>query len=186
MEQSLKIIKVYTDGSASVAGPLKGKSGFGTYFPDLFGRKKAFSLGFENGKTGEMEVLALLYAIRALPKKLFYRVKLEIYSDSEYVVKTFTEQRLEKWESNNWTNTSGVVANKELWIKILKEIRERRYLSLNLNHIKSHQVEKEKDSDKKRALLKNENIIGNLMADRLANYKRHTTRLKSTKDLKFI
>jgi len=167
-------INVYTDGSASVAGSMKGYSGFGCYFPDLFGKPKAFSIGFEKGKTGEMEVLALLYAIKQMP---FTEVILNVYSDSEYVVKTFTEDRLQKWKSNGWTNTSGEVANKNLWIKIDREVLSRPKMKLNLIHIRSHQVDKEKDPDKKKLLMSNPHIVGNLMADKLADYKRHTTRL---------
>jgi len=170
-------IIAYTDGSASVAGDLKGCSGFGTYFPDLFGEKKAFSLGFEQGKTGEMEVLALLYAIRQIPTSLKESVKLTIYSDSEYVVKTFTENRLEKWRKNNWKNTSGEVKNKELWILIHQALEKRKHLELELVHIRSHQVEKEKNLVRKQWLLESPHIIGNRVADELANYKRHKQRI---------
>lgn len=176
-------IVAYTDGSASVAGSMKGYSGFGTYFPDLFGEKKAFSIGFNNAKVGEMEVLALLIAIKQMPKKGKEQIKLTVYSDSEYVVKTFTENRLKKWKENNWTNTSGEVANKRLWILIDKELLTRPLLKLELKHIKSHQVEKEKCPIKKKELMSDPNIIGNLMADSLANYKRHTTRLVDTQSL---
>lgn len=178
-------IVAYTDGSASVAGNMKGFSGFGTYFPNLFGEKKAFSLGFENGKTGEMEVLALLYAIRQVPKKSVHSIKLTVYSDSEYVVKTFTENRIGKWRSNNWANTSGEVKNKALWIKVWNELQVRGFLVLKMIHIKSHQVDREKDLEKKKELMSNPHIVGNLMADKLADYKRHKTRLLDTGCLKF-
>lgn len=174
----MKEIFAYTDGSASVAGKLAGQGGFGTYFPDLFGKKKAFSLGFRKAKTGQMEVCALLYAIRAMPLKCLYPIKLSVYSDSEYVVKTFTESRLQKWMSNGWTNSSGEVANKELWISIVKELNLRGYLNLQMNHIRSHQVEKVKDIGEREKLLKNPHIIGNLMVDKLADYKRHTELLQ--------
>lgn len=180
-------IIAYTDGSASVAGSMKGMSGFGTYFPNLFGEKKAFSIGFENGKTGEMEVLALLYAIRQMP--VLYRgeqIKLTVYSDSEYVVKTFTENRLEKWRKANWTNTSGEVKNKDLWIKIHEELSKRSFLKLEMKHIKSHQVEKEKNAEKRDLLLKNPHIIGNSIVDKLADYKRHNKRLPDITHLKLL
>ncbi len=173
-------IVAYTDGSASVAGPMKGYSGFGTYFPNLFGERKAFSLGFKNGKTGEMEVLALLVAIKQMPRKSVEKIKLTVYADSEYVVKTFTENRLERWRENGWRNTSGEVANKRLWVYIYMMLKSRSYLELETKHIKSHQVEKEKDQTQKRELMNNPHIIGNLMADSLANYKRHSTRLLDT------
>lgn len=176
-------IVAYTDGSASVAGSMKGFSGFGTYFPNLFGERKAFSIGFENGKTGEMEVLALLMALKQMPKRSEEQIKLTVYADSEYVVKTFTENRLEKWKENGWTNTSGEVANKHLWVKIYEMLRFKKYLKLEMKHIKSHQVEKEKDLTKRRELMKNPHVIGNLMADSLANYKRHTTRFLDTYSL---
>lgn len=168
-------INCYTDGSASVAGQMKGYSGFGTYFPNLFGKKKAFSLGFKNGKTGEMETLALLFAIKQMP---FTEVTLNVYADSEYVVKTFTEGRLKRWKENGWKNTSGEVANKALWIQIDREVLSRPAMTLNLIHIRSHQVEKEKDPAKRKLLMSNPHIVGNLMADKLADYKRHTERLE--------
>jgi ribonuclease HI len=178
------IITAYTDGSASVAGSMKGYAGFGTYFPDLFGQKKAFSAGFENGLTGQMEVLALLTAIKQMPLK--DNIKLVVYSDSEYVVKTFTEGRLERWRKADWTNTSGEIKNKDLWIKIHKELKSRSHLKLEMKHIKSHQVEKEKNLEKRALLLKNPHIIGNSVVDKLADYKRHTKRFPDITHLKLL
>lgn len=168
-----KKIVAYTDGSAVVAGTRKGNGGFGTYFPDLFGEKKAFSMGFKDAKTGQMEVMALLYAVEAMPLKHPEKVILQVYSDSEYVVKTFTENRLEKWISQGWTNSSGVVKNKVLWEKIVFGLEARSYLELELHHIRSHQVEKAKTDADKECLLKDKHIVGNMIADRLADYKRH-------------
>ena len=169
-----KTIICYTDGSASVAGKMAGQGGFGTYFPDLFGKKVAFSSGYKNAKVGQMEVCALLYAIRAMPEKCLYPVTLEVYSDSEYVVKSFTENRLYNWVNNNWTNTSGEVKNRYLWEKIVSELSIRRYMTLKMKHIRSHQIEKEKCPIKKALLRKNPHIQGNLVVDMLADYKRHT------------
>lgn len=172
----MREIIAYTDGSAVVAGKDKGKGGFGTYFPDLFGKQKAFSLGYKNGKTGQMEVTALLYAIKAMPLDLGHqKAKLIVYSDSEYVVKTFTEKRLSKWVKAGWRNSSGEVANLELWKKIVGELYVKRghYLELEMRHIKSHQVEKAKNIFEKKNLMNDPHIIGNMMADRLADYKRH-------------
>lgn len=176
----------YTDGSASVAGQMSGRGGFGTYFPNLFGRKRAFSLGFDNIKVGAAESLALLYAIRAMPKTYNESLKLVVYSDSEYICKTFTEGRLEKWRDNGWTNTSGEVKNKAIWIAVHQGLWERKYLQIELRHIRSHQVEKEKDPEKKANLLANIHIQGNLVVDALANYKRHEKRLNSIFDLSFM
>lgn len=164
-------ITAYTDGSAVVVGKCKGHGGFGTYFPSLDGKPQAFSQGYKDTKTGRMEITALYYAII----QWHYKKKgvLEVYSDSEYVVKSFTENRLQKWILNGWTNTSGEVKNKDLWMKIMEELEKRPQMTLKMVHIKSHQLDKVKDITKKNELLKNEHVIGNAVADRLADHKRH-------------
>ena len=54
-------------------------------------------------------------------------------------------------------------------------------MELEMIHIRSHQVEKMKDPAKKKALMQDPNIVGNMMADRLADYKRHAELLDSDK-----
>lgn len=169
----MRNIYVYTDGSAVVRGAMAGHGGFGTYFPNLFGEPKAFSKGFSYTKTGRMEITALLTAIKSIPKTSLEKINLICYSDSEYVVKTFTENRLEKWIENNWTNSSGDVKNRDLWESVKKELGKRDFLTLEMRHIKSHQVEKCKDRNKKEELLKDPHIRGNMIVDKLADYKRH-------------
>ena len=177
----MKRIVAYTDGSAVVSGKMKGRGGFATYFPDLNGKAVAYSLGFENAKTGQMEVMALLIALKSLPLKE-KETLLQVYSDSEYVVKTFTEGRLGRWIANGWRNSSGIPKNLELWKKIDRELGKReRWLKLEMIHIKSHQLEKADDEEKKKLKL-DENIIGNAIADRLADYKRHETLILNTED----
>ena len=169
----MKEIFCYTDGSACVNGENKGKGGFAAFFPDLFGERKVYSLGFKQGRTGQMEVMALKYAIIAIPLGMTEKITLQVYSDSEYVVKTFTENRLQKWIRNNWRNASGAIKNRDLWEDVIKGLEERPSLTLSMNHIRSHQVEKEKDEDKKLKLLLDPHIRGNRVADFFADYKRH-------------
>jgi len=177
----MKTILAYTDGSAVVVGPKKGQGGFGTYFPDLFGSKKGFSKGYENTKTGRMEVTALLYAVKAMPKKSEEKIILKVYSDSMYVVKTFTENRISRWIDNDWISYGVEIKNVDLWKAVLKELNSRSYLILSMHHIKSHQVEKENNPVAKAYLMQDPNIIGNMMADTLADYKRHKKLNKSDK-----
>lgn len=174
-------ILAYTDGSAVVRGTCKGHGGFGTYFPDLYGGKRAYSLGFGQTKTGRMEILALYYAIKAIKTSHEKPLILKVYSDSEYVVKSFTEKRLERWIQAGWRNSSGVVKNRDLWEAVVDALNERRFLKLEMAHIRSHQVEKEKDPVKKAKLLEDPHVIGNMVADRLADYKRHKDLLYSDK-----
>lgn len=175
------VIIAYTDGSAVVAGKSKGAGGFGTYFPDLFGHKRAFSLGFKDTKTGRMELSALYYAIKAIPQEYSKPLRLIVYSDSEYVVKSFTEGRLKKWILAGWKNSSGEVKNVDMWKQILKLLIKRKFLNLELRHIRSHQVEKAKSEEERMILQQDPHIIGNMVADRLADYKRHLSLKDSDK-----
>lgn len=184
MKSKISLI-AYTDGSASVAGKMAGYGGFGTFFyKHLNGKPKGFALGFKQTKTGRMEISALYYAIASLPKTYKEEVSLTVYSDSEYVVKSFTEGRLDKWVRNGWQNSSGEVKNKDMWSEILLALGNRKYLTLEMKHIYSHQVEREKDPIKKAALMKNLHIIGNIMADELAAYKEFDSYLDSDKLIK--
>lgn len=173
-----RVYYCYTDGSAVASGKNKGKSGFGTYFPNYGKSRRAYSKGFYDGKTGRVEVMALYYAIKAMPRTSDYEIMLRVYTDSQYVQKTFTENRLQKWIANNWIISSWggkleEVKNKDLWMLIVDMLNERSYLRLDLQHIKSHQVEKAKTKEEKEALLRNPHIRGNMVADALADYKRH-------------
>jgi len=156
----MKQIIAYTDGSAVVVGKSKGAGGFGTYFPDLFGQKKAYSLGFKDTKTGRMEIMALYFAIKAIPQRHNKALDLIVYSDSEYVVKSFTEGRLERWIDAGWRNTSGEVKNVDLWKLVTKELNYKKFLKLELRHIRSHQVEKAKSEEEKMTLRQDPHIMG--------------------------
>jgi len=173
-------ITAFTDGSAVVRGKNAGRGGFGTYFPPQNNEEaKAFSKGYRLTKTGRMEITALLYAILAIPDDKYCEaeegIKLTVYSDSEYVVKAFTDDRLMRWQLDGWTNTSGAVKNQDLWKKVLSALGIRSQLHLIMKHIKGHQFDKEKDPEKKKQLLNDPIIKGNVIADRLADYKRHQT-----------
>tara|TARA_B110000285_G_scaffold229784_1_gene295229 strand:- start:1201 stop:1767 length:567 start_codon:yes stop_codon:yes gene_type:complete len=175
----MKKIIAYTDGSAVASGVLKGHGGFGTYFPDLLGEKKAFSAGYLNTKTGRMEQTALLYAIKAIPKDL--ECELEVHSDSQYVVKTFTEKRLDKWIANNWMSYGASIANVDLWKRIKEELDNREKLKLSMVWIKAHQIDKLKKCqiEERKELLKNPHVVGNSIADILADHKRHKNKLQT-------
>jgi len=174
-------ILAYTDGSAVASGKLKGHGGFGTYFPNLFGKKKAYSAGYLETKTGRMEQMALLYAIKAIPKDL--KCELIVRSDSQYVVKTFTENRLEKWISNNWQSYGNDIANIDLWKRIKKELDCRGEMKLTMIWIKAHQLDKLKKTEveKRKEMLTDEHIVGNAMADILADHKRHINKKETDK-----
>lgn len=179
----MKQIKAYTDGSAVVRGEFKGFGGCGVYFPSLNGKPRAFAIGFQKTKTGRTEIYGLMTAIKAFPKDQTENIELVVYSDSQYVVKAFTDGRLNKWRRNGWQNSSGNVKNKGLWLKLLKELNDRPFLTLSMVWVKAHRVDKEKDVKKRIELMKDEHIKGNMIADSLAGRWRQMKLEQLKKDL---
>lgn len=169
----MREIICYTDGSAVANGAKKGQGGFGVYFPNHYGIRRAWSGGSDDTKTGRMELTALLTAIKTFYYSHKEPLRLVVYSDSQYVVKSFTEKRLEKWIRNGWRNSSGEVKNLDLWKQVVQELKSRQhFMKLEMRWIKAHQLDKCTKEERKE-LLTNPHIHGNAIADRLADYKRH-------------
>ena len=160
-------ILAYTDGSAVTTGVNKGRGGFGVYFPNKNGRRSGIHAGFEKTKTGRMEVSALLHAINSIETDK--KVTLKVYSDSQYVTKTFTDKRLQKWKANIWFSGGFQVKNIDLWKAIDELLIKKSNIRLEMIWIKGHQVEKEKNKEAKALLMKDPHIVGNKMADKIAN-----------------
>jgi ribonuclease HI len=132
------------------------KGGIGVYIKTDTGHK-IISKGFQPTKTGRMEVTAMLYAIRHIPKKI--NTKVTIYSDSQYVVNTLTKGWLITWKASNF----GGKKNVDLWKLIINELDCRPNMKLSIKWTKGHQ---EGDCEITR---------GNNIADQLANYKNFDT-----------
>ena len=127
--------RVFTDGSHNKSTK---RCGYGVFFGDNDSR----NIGEEitEKKTNNIaELTAILKAIEIMIKSDEYKLGniIEIYSDSEYCIKSILYWS-EKWEKNGWkTANNKPVKNKEL----IQEIR-RFYLSdhrIQLLHVKAHQ-----------------------------------------------
>ncbi|MEO6813009.1 MAG: ribonuclease HI [Ginsengibacter sp.] len=116
------IVNIYTDG-ASRGNP--GRGGYGAIL--IWGKiKKELSAGYKLTTNNRMELMAVIAALETLKKD---GLQLEIYSDSNYVVKAVMEGWLKKWLK---TNFKGGIKNKDLWLK---------YHDLSLkNNIRFHWV----------------------------------------------
>ena len=146
-----KII-AYTDGSATTKNEKLG--GFGVYIID--GQKEYFyRQGFSNTKTGRMELKAMIHCLQSIKDKTR---RIEIHSDSEYVVKCITERRLWKWKRNLWVG----IKNIELIIQYYEEYIKF-FIPPKVQHIKGHTGFEDSDS------------LGNQIVDELANYKTQTS-----------
>jgi ribonuclease HI len=103
----LSKIIIYTDGS-SRGNP--GPGGYGVIL--MYGHhRKEMSKGFRKTTNNRMELMAVIAGLEALTKK---HIPVEIYSDSQYVVKAIKERWLDKWIR---TNFAGGKKNQDLWMR---------------------------------------------------------------------
>jgi ribonuclease HI len=112
MEQSLKLIEIYTDGACS-GNP--GPGGWGAILQ--FGENYKEISGFVPDTTNNrMEITAVIEALKLLK----YPCAVKVYSDSAYVVNAFNQKWIVNWQKNNWKSKSGNVLNQDLWQELLK------------------------------------------------------------------
>ena len=108
----MKQIIIYTDGACS-KNP--GPGGWGAILQ--FGPHVKEISGFEPSTTNNrMELTAAIKALEALTEPC----SVALHSDSAYLVNTFQQDWLTKWQLNGWkTANKGPVENQDLWRTLL-------------------------------------------------------------------
>ena len=104
----MKQVTVYTDGACS------GNPGPGGWCAILIynGTEKTLSGGKNPTTNNEMELTAVVQALGALREKC----KVELYSDSLYVVNAVNKGWIYNWRRNGWKNSKKeILPNLELW-----------------------------------------------------------------------
>lgn len=112
-------VTIYTDGSAR--GNPDGPGGYGTIleYIDTKGQvhKREYSAGYKKTTNNRMELMAAIVGLEALIKPC----DVELYSDSQYLVKAFNDHWINGWLRNNWKNSKKEpVKNIDLWKRLLK------------------------------------------------------------------
>ena len=99
---------IYTDGACS-GNP--GPGGWGSIL--MMGEnRKEISGGKKDTTNNVMELTAVIEALKLLKRPC----KVDLYSDSAYVVNAFLQNWILGWIKNGWKNSSKKeVKNKELW-----------------------------------------------------------------------
>lgn len=112
-------VTIYTDGSAR--GNPDGPGGYGTIleYIDTKGQvhRREYSAGYKKTTNNRMELMAAIVGLEALIKPC----DVELYSDSQYLVKAFNDRWINGWLKNNWKNSKREpVKNIDLWKRLLK------------------------------------------------------------------
>ncbi|KKC29687.1 ribonuclease HI [Caldanaerobacter subterraneus] len=113
MKNNNEIIEIYTDGACS------GNPGPGGWAAVLIykGIKKEISGFEENTTNNRMELKAAIEGLKALKRPC----KVNLYSDSSYLINAFNEGWIEKWQKNNWLKSDKTpVENQDLWKELLE------------------------------------------------------------------
>lgn len=113
-------VNIYTDGSAR--GNPDGPGGYGTIiiFTDDNGQEhiREYSAGYKKTTNNRMELMAAIIGLEALIRPC----DVDLYSDSQYLVKAFNEKWLDNWIKNDWKRgkKKEPVKNVDLWKRLLK------------------------------------------------------------------
>ena len=111
-EAKQKVV-IYTDGACS------GNPGAGGYGVVLLhgGNRKELSAGYRKTTNNRMEALAVIKGLEALKKPC----KVDLYSDSKYVVDAIEKGWVHRWKKNGWMRTkTDKASNVDLWERMLE------------------------------------------------------------------
>lgn len=124
----MKEIDLYTDGACSVNVQIGGWGCVLLYN----GHKKELSGGEINTTNNRMELMAVIKGLQAIKEPC----KVNIYSDSAYVVNAFLQDWITSWQLAGWkTASKDEVKNIDLWQEILNLGS---YHKLNFIKVKGH------------------------------------------------
>lgn len=116
----------YTDGACINNGSINAQAGWGAviYSPEGSTLEIAGPLTEQRQTNQRAELMAAIKAVEAITKP----GNINLYSDSQYVVKGATEW-MPKWKLNNWRNSAKqAVENQDLW-KALDALLSKRQLA---------------------------------------------------------
>lgn len=124
----MKKVVLYTDGACS-GNP--GPGGWGAILV-YKGKEKVMSGGMKETTNNRMEILAVIEGLKCLKEPC----KVEIYSDSAYVINTFLQGWLENWIKNDWkTSSNKQVQNVDLWKELIALLEKH---EVHWNKVKGH------------------------------------------------
>ena len=112
-------VTLYTDGSAR--GNPNGPGGYGAVleYVDSKGtlHTKELSQGYKKTTNNRMEMMAVIAGLEALNRPC----RVEVFSDSQYVVNAFNRHWIESWIKKGWKRGKNEpVKNLDLWKRLLE------------------------------------------------------------------
>jgi len=134
-------IIVFTDGSYVKQ---KNLCGYGIHFPN--GEIPDVSKPFTKGeKTNQRAELYAIYKAIKIVNEYNNNIKIKIYSDSEYSIKSLTIW-IKNWKKNNWISSTGKAVMNQDIIRKIDELIKNHNGEIIFHHVKSHTGKKDYES----------------------------------------
>ena len=123
----MKQVTIYTDGACS-GNP--GPGGWGAIL--MYGDKqKELSGGHPETTNNRMELMSVIAALEALREPC----RVQLFSDSQYLVNAVNEGWLANWQRRGWRRKEGEVKNLDLWQRLVPLLETH---EVSLNWVKGH------------------------------------------------
>ena len=126
------VVRIYTDGGCAGNQNEENLGGWGAILE--YGSAEKELYGSEaNTTNNRMEMTALLEAFRAIKKD---SQKIQVFSDSSYLMDCFRKKWYENWQRNGWRNSKKEpVANQDLWEMLIPYFEK---FEVNFHKVKGH------------------------------------------------
>lgn len=127
-------VTIFSDGAAR--GNPDGPGGYGVViqYVDPSGKlhEKEISEGFEKTTNNRMELMGVIAGLEALNRPC----EIEVYSDSQYVIRAFTDHWIDGWIKKGWKKSDGKpVLNIDLWQRLLAAAKPHK---ISWNWVRGH------------------------------------------------
>lgn len=103
----MKQVTIYTDGACS-GNPGPGGWGAILTYKDI---SRELSGGETATTNNRMELLGVITALKSLKESC----EIDLYTDSQYIVKAINEGWLRGWKQKGWKRKDGALKNIDLW-----------------------------------------------------------------------
>lgn len=124
----MKEVILYTDGACSVNPGVGGWA----YILDYNGNQKKMAGAEKETTNNRMELMAVIEGLKALKEPC----KVQLYSDSAYVINAFKNDWVTSWQLNNWKNSQkNPVLNRDLWEILIDLVSKHQVV---FNKVKGH------------------------------------------------
>lgn len=143
----MKPVTIYTDGAC------KGNPGPGAYAAVMLSgeHRKEIAAGYRLTTNNRMELLAAISALELLQKPC----KVDLHSDSKYLVQAINDHWIVGWQKKGWVNSKKEpVKNQDLWRRLLTVMEPH---DISWHWVKGHAGNKENERCDE---LANEAVIG--------------------------